>query len=156
MFKTANLQDIRNTSMDDDINATNITLCLYISKLLPSVEAQLMVNEATQYNYKITFDEWYTERHLISDLLIQQDIGSAQQVIFPKYLISAHQTSLRTTTPDKKINIAKFDNLDFRKHYAKIDGQRYPRDSVLRIYEENEYIQQYEDLKLFFRKSIQY
>ena len=32
----------------------------------------------------------------------KHDIGSAQQVNYPKYLISAHQTSLRTTTPNKK------------------------------------------------------
>ena len=61
-----------------------------------------MFNEATQSNYKISFDEWYTERRIVSDLLVQHDIGSAQNVISPKYLISAHQTSLRITTPDKK------------------------------------------------------
>ena len=62
-----------------------------------------MFNEATQNKYKITFDEWYTERRLISDLLVQHDTGSAQQVNAPKYLIIAHQTSLRTTTPNKKL-----------------------------------------------------
>ena len=61
----------------------------------------------------------------------------------PKYLISVHQTSLKTTTPDKKINIAIFGNLDLRKYYVEIDGQRYPRDSVLINYEENDYSQQY-------------
>ena len=72
----------------------------------------------------------------------------------PRYLISAHQTSLRTSTPDKKINIAIFDNLDLRKYYVEIDGQRYPRNSVLMNYEENVYIQQYKDLKLFFPEYI--
>ena len=62
---------------------------------------KVMFNEATQNNYKISFDEWYTERRLISDMLVQVDIGSAQQMN-SKYLISAHQTSLRTTNPDKK------------------------------------------------------
>ena len=113
-----------------------------------------MFNEATQNQYKLSFDEWYTERRIISDLLVQHDIGSAQNVISPKYQISAHQTSLRMTTPDKKINIAIFDNLDLRKYYVEIDGQRYPRDSVLINYEENDYIQQYKDLKLFYREYI--
>ena len=35
-------------------------------------------------------------------MLVQHDIGSAQQVNSPKYLNSAHQTQLRKTTPDEK------------------------------------------------------
>ena len=102
MFKTANLQDIIYTSMADDIDVTINSLYLHIPNLIPSVETQLMFNEATQNNYKISFDEWYTERRIITDLLVQHDIGSAQNVIQPKYLICAHQTNLRTATPDKK------------------------------------------------------
>ena len=126
MFRTANLQDIICTSIDDDINVTIKRLYLYKPNLIPSTETKLMFNEATENNYKISFDEWYTERRLLSDLLVQHDIGSAEEMNSPKYLISAHQTSLRTTTPDKKIFIAIFDNLDLRKYYVEIDGQRYP------------------------------
>ena len=140
--------------MADDINVTINSLYLFVLNLIPSVETQLMFNEATQNNYKVSFDEWYTERRIISDLLIQHDIGSAQNVIQPKYLICAHQTNLRTTTRDKKINMAMFDNMDLRKYYVEIDGQRYPRDSVLINYEEKDYIQQYKDLKLFHREYI--
>ena len=154
MFKTANLQDIIYTSMGDDIDVTINNLYLYVPNLIPSVETQLMFNEATQSNYKISFDEWYTERRIISDLLVQHDIGSAQNVIQPKYLICAHQTNLRTATPDKKINIAIFDNMDLRKYYVEIDGLRYPRDNVLINYDENDYIQEYKDLKLFYREYI--
>ena len=154
MFKTANLQDIIYTSMGDDIDVTINNLYLYVPNLIPSVETQLMFNEATQSNYKISFDEWYTERRIISDLLVQHDIGSAQNVIQPKYLICAHQTNLRTATPDKKINIAIFDNMDLRKYYVEIDGLRYPRDNVLINYDENDYIQDYKDLKLFYREYI--
>ena len=154
MFKTANLQDIIYTSMEDEINVTINSLYLFVPNLIPSVETQLMFNESTQNNYKISFDEWYTERRIISDLLVQHDIGSAQNVIQPKNLICAHQTNLRTTTPDKKINIAKFDNMDLRNYYVEIDGQRYPRDSVLINFEENDYIQQYKDLKFFWKEYI--
>ena len=154
MFKTANLQDIIYTSMADDINVTINSLYLYIPNLIPSVETQLLFIEATQNNYKISFDEWYTERRIISDFLIQHDIGSAQQVIQPKNLICRHQTNLRTTTPDKKINIAIFDNMDIRKYYVEIDGQRFPRDSVLINYEINDYIQQNKHLKIFFHEYI--
>ena len=44
--------------------------------------------------------------------------------------------------------------MDIRKYYVEIDGQRYPRDSVLINYEENDYIQQYKDLKLFWKEYI--
>ena len=139
MFKTANLQNIIYTSMVDDINVTIKSLYLFIPNLIPSVETQLLFNEATQKNYKISFEEWHTERRIKSDLTIQHDIGTANQVISPKYLICAHQTNLRTTTPDKKIIIAIFDNMDLRKKFDEIDCQRYPRDSVLINYEENDY-----------------
>ena len=148
-FKTANLQDIIYPSMADDINVTINSLHLYIPNFIPSVETQLMFIETTQNNYKISFDDWYTARKIITDLLTQHDIGSAQNVIQHKYMICAHQTSLRSTTPDKKIKIALFDNLDLRKYFVEIDGLRYPRDSVLINYEETDYIQQYKDLKLF-------
>ena len=46
-----------------------------------------MFNEATQNNYKISFDDWYTERRLVSDSIVQVDIGSAQQINSAKYLI---------------------------------------------------------------------
>ena len=57
MLKTNDLQDIIYTSMDDDMNVTINNLYLFIPNLTPSVETQLMFNEATQNNYKISFDE---------------------------------------------------------------------------------------------------
>ena len=121
MLKTDDLQDNIYTSMADDINVTINSLYLYIPIIISNVETQLMFNEATQNNYKTSFDEWFTEKRLISDLLVQHDIGSAQKLSSPKYMICAHQTSLRTTTSDKKIKIAIFDNLDLRKYYVEID-----------------------------------
>ena len=140
--------------MDDDKNVTINSLYLYLPNLIPSVETQLMFNEATQKNFKVTLDEWYTERGIISDSFVQLDIGSEQNVSSPKYMICAHQTNLRTTTPDKKINIGLFDNLDLRKYYVEIDSQRYPRDSNLITYVENGYSEQFKKLKLFFKKYI--
>ena len=86
--------------MADDINVTITNLYLFIPNLVPSVETQLMFNEATQNIYKISYDEYYTERRVISDWLFQHDIGSAQQVSSPKYLIRAHQTKTRIDTPN--------------------------------------------------------
>ena len=102
MLKTNDLQDIIYTSMADDINVTINSLYLFIPNMKPSVETQVVFIEATQNNYKTCYDEWYTERRLMSDLLVQHDIGSAQQVNSLEYLIGPHQTSLRTTTPDEK------------------------------------------------------
>ena len=76
-FKTNDLQDIIYTSMTDDINVTINNLYLYVPNLIPSVETQLMFNEATQNNYKISYDEWFTERRIISDTITQLDIGSS-------------------------------------------------------------------------------
>ena len=47
-----------------------------------------------------------------------------------------------------------FDNFDLRKYYIEIDGQRYPRDSSLMFHEQNDYIEQYKDIKLFFKDYI--
>ena len=44
--------------MADDVYVTINSLYLYVLNLIPSVETQLMFNEATQKNYKISFDEW--------------------------------------------------------------------------------------------------
>ena len=154
VMKTADLQDIINTSMTDDINVTIKKLYLFISNPVPSVENQLMFSEATQNNYKIYFKEYFTERRVISDFLVEHDIGSAQQVNSPKYLISAHQTKDRILNPNKNSHIAIFDNLDLRKYYVATDGQRYPRDGVSINYTENDYIDKYRDLKLFFCEYI--
>ena len=84
MLKTNDLQDIIYTSMADDINVTINNLYLFVPNLIPSVETQLMLNDATQNNYKISFDEYNTERRVIKDMIVQHDIGSAQQVNAPK------------------------------------------------------------------------
>ena len=102
MLKTNDLQDIIYTSVDDYINVTINSLYLLVPILIPSVETQLIFNESTQNNYKISFDEWYTERRIISYMIVQHDIGSAQQVNSPKYIICAHQTKDRINDRNKK------------------------------------------------------
>ena len=120
---TNNLRAFIYSSMGDDINVTIFNLYLYVPNLLRSVETQLMFIEATQNNYKISFDEYYTERRVIKDMIVQHDIGLAQQVNGAKFLICAHQTKDRMSAHDKKINNAIFDNLDLRKFYVEKVGQ---------------------------------
>ena len=146
VLKGNDLQDILDTYMGDDISVTIDNLYLFIPNLIPTVETQLMFNEATQNIYKISFDEWYTERRIISDMVVQVDIGSAQQVKSPKCLICAHQTKNRIDSPNKNKNFAIFDHLNLQKHYVEIDGQGYPRDSLLINYEQNDCIEQYKNL----------
>ena len=122
MFKTNDLQYIIYTSMDDYLKVTIINLYLFIPNLTPRVETQLMFIEGLQKIYKISLDEYYTERRVVSDMIVQHDTGSAQQVNSPKYLICAHQTKGRMSTLDKKINIAIFDNLDLLKYNVEIDS----------------------------------
>ena len=154
MLKTNDLQDIIYTSMTDDIKVTINNLYLYVPNLIPSVETQVLFNEATQNNYKISYDDYFTERRLISDMIVQVDIGSSQKVNSPKYLFCAHQLKDRIDTPISTKNVAIFDHLNLKKYYVEIDGQRYPRDSVLLNYGQNDYIEQYKDLKLFFKEYI--
>ena len=94
---------------------------------MPNVETQVMFNEATQNKYKISFDEYYTERRVLSDTITQLDNGSSHKVNSPKYIIGAHQTGTRADAANKNNKIAIFDNLNLRKNYVKIDSVRYPR-----------------------------
>ena len=146
-FKTNDLQNTIYSSMADDINVTINNFYLYVPNLLPNVETQVMFNEATQNNYNISYDEYFTERRVISDMITQLDIGSCQNVQSPHYLIGAHQTRARADTANKNNNNnAVFDHQNLKKFYIEIDGIRYPRDSVLVNYEQNDYIEQYNHL----------
>ena len=140
-FKANDLQKIIYSSMADDIKVTINNLYLYVPNLIPNVETQVMFNEATQNNYRITFDERYTERRIISDTITQLDIGTSQHVNSLKYLIGAHQTRIRADTANKNNNNAIFDNLNLQKLYVEIDSVRYPRASVLKNSEQNDYIE---------------
>ena len=107
-------------------------------------------------NYTITYDSWYTERKISTDgNELQVDIGSAQHINSPKYLTSAFQTEAKKGTPNKNNNIAIFDNVNVRKSFCEVDGYRFPKDAVLTKCHENDYLDQYEDLKLFYIKYVE-
>ena len=154
MFKTNDLQNNIYTSMTDDIIVTIKNLYLYVPNIIPNVQTQVMFNEATQNNYKVSCDEYYTERRVISDMITQADIGSSRQLNSLKYLIGAHQTRARVDTADKINNIAIFDNHDLRKIHIEMDRIRYSRDSVLVNYKQNDHTEQYKNSNLFFKENI--
>ena len=151
-FRTADLQDIIFTSIGDNINVAKNSLFLFVPCLTPNLETQLMCNESNQKNYRIFFDDWYTERRVVSDTITQIDISSAQQVNSPKYLMASHQTEASLNAPNTGINVSRFDNLNVRKYFVEIDSIRYPRDGVITNYNENDYIDQYKDLKFFYKE----
>ena len=70
-------------------------------------------------------------------MIVQVDIGSAQQVNSPKYLISVHQAKDRIDVPNKNKNVAIFDHLDLPKFYVETDSVRYPRISLLKNFRQN-------------------
>ena len=154
IFRTADLQDIIFTSIGDNINVTINSLYLFVPTFTPSTETQLMFNESIKNIYGSFLDDWFTERRVVSDTITQIDIGSAQQVNSPKYLIACHQTAARLNAPNKGLNILRFDNLNVRKYFVEIDSIRYPRDGVLTNYNENDFIDQYKDLKLFYEEYV--
>ena len=153
-FKMNDLQDIIFTTLANDINVTINSLYLFVPILIPNSQTQVMFNEAIMNNYTITFDSWYTERKISNDgRELQVGIGSAQHINSPKYLISAFQTTARTTT-DKNVNPAIFDSNHVTKYFVEIDGARYPKDGVLLNFEENSYLDQYRDIKLFYKEYV--
>ena len=114
-YKMNDLQDIIFTTLANDINVTINSLYLFVPILIPNTQTQVMFNEAIMNDYTITFDSWYTERKISNDgRELQVDIGSAQHINSPQYLISAFQTTARTT-PNKAVNPAIFDDNDVTK-----------------------------------------
>ena len=87
-------------------------------------------------------------------MIVQADIGSAQHVKSPRFLICGHQTENRTNVTNKNKSTAIFDNLDLRKNYDEIDGQRYPRDSLLINYDGKIYTEHYKDIKNCFKENV--
>ena len=153
-FKMNDLQDIIFTTLANDINVTINSLYLFVPILIPNSQTQVMFNETFMNNYTITFDSWYTERKISNDgRELQVDIGSAQKINSPKYLISAFQTNARTTA-NKGVNPAIFDSNHVTKYFVEIDGVRYPKDGVIKNYEGSSYLDQNRDLKLFYKEYV--
>ena len=155
-FKTANLRDIIYTSIADgvQINVTINSLYLYVPFRIPSNDTQRMFNESIQNNYIFFFDEWYTERKIATDETFQVDIGQSQAGDSPKCLICAHQLAKRSDPPNKRNNLSSFDTFGVREYFVEIDDVRYPRDVVFTNYGLNDYLDQYKDVKLFYKEYV--
>ena len=154
-LKKNDLQNIIFTTLANDINVTINSLYLFVPILTPNSETQVLFNESIKNNYTLTFDSWYTERKIVTDGgEFQVDIASSQNTNSPKYLIATHQTEDRVGTANKTNNISIFDNVDVKKYFAEIDGYRYPKESVITNFTENDYLDQYRDLKSFQEEYV--
>ena len=142
-FKTADLKHIIYTTIGDAINTTINNLCLYVPVFPPSAETQTMFNESVKNNSTIAYDVWCTDRNVVNDgLQFQVDIGSTQNINSPKCLIALHQSFDRMGVSNNARKIAIFDNLDVRKCFCGIDGQKNPKDAIITNYIENDYSDQ--------------
>ena len=154
-FKMNDLQINIFTTIAADINVTKNSSFLYVPILIPNPQTQVRSDESITNNYTITYDSWYTERKLsIDGNELHVDIGSAQHINSRKHLIGAFQTENRIGTPNKNNNIAIFDNVKVRKSFCEVDGYRYPKDAVLTKFVENDNLDQYRDLKSFFKEYV--
>ena len=149
------LRKIIFTAIATNINVTINSLYFYVPQLIPNSQTQVLFNENFMNNCTITFDSWYTKRNFSNDgRELQVDIASAQHVNSTKYLIAAFQTNARIGTPKKANNPAVSDTNHVTKYFVEIDGAGDPRDAVLTNFEENSYLDQYRDLKLFYREYV--
>ena len=139
----------------NDVNVTINSIYLYIPSLVPSAEQQQMFNEAIRENFTLSFDAWVTDRKPVNTgNEYQLDIGSASNINIPLYLIVAHQKTQRhnPARPINQFNNAVFDHVDVKRYFVEIDGVRYPKDPVETNFSDNKYLDQYRDLKLFYKE----
>ena len=163
-FRTSNRKrDILYTTLDDeDVNVTINSISLYIPQLIPSPETQVVFNEAISQTFTLSYESWTTDRKPVDTAReFQVDISSGSNINSPLYLIAAHQKTQRpnpanpaNNLPNNRFNNAIFDHVNVRKYYSEIDGIRYPKNPVMVNFAENNYLEQYKDLKLFYKEYV--
>ena len=156
-------RDILYTTLnDDDVNVTINSISLFIPQLKPSPETQVIFNEAFLQTFTLSYESWTTDRKPVDTAReFQVDISSASNINSPLCLIAAQQ---KTQRPDpanpannlynNRFNNAIFDHVDVIKYYSDIDGIRYPKNPIMVNFEENNYLEQYKDLKLFYKEYV--
>ena len=154
-MKTNDSQDIIFTTLGNENNVAINSLYVYEPVSIPNTETQIMFNESMKNINTITYDSWYTERKLSTHgNELQVKICSAQKVNSPNNLIAAFQTLDRVSAHNKTSNIATFDHVNVKKYFAEVDGYRYPRDAVITNFPENDFSDQYGDLKVFYLEYV--
>ena len=86
----------------------------------------------------------------------QLDMGSASNINIRLYMIVAHQKTQyeNPARPTNQINNVVFDHVDVKRYFGEIDDVRYPKDPVETNVSDDKYLDQYGDLKLFYKEYI--
>ena len=154
-------QDIVYTTLGDNVfNVTIFSINLFIPQMIPSPETQVIFNETFSKTSTLSYESWTTDRKPVDTAReIQVDISSASNINSPLYLIAAHQKTQRldaagNVLPNNRFNNAIFDHVEVRKNYSELDGIRYPKKPVMFNYGENNYLEQYKDLKLLYKEYV--
>ena len=154
-LKTVDLQDINYTTLGDNIKVNFDKLFLFVPLFVRDAQIQVMFNDSNKDSLKLSLDSWTSDRKTVAtQLKYHVDIGSAQNINSPKFLIALHQTAARIGVPNEANDVAISDHLDVRKYHVDIDGSRYPRDSVNVDDGLKDYIDQYRALKLFYKEYV--
>ena len=154
-------QDILYTTLgDNDVNVIINSINLFIPQIIPSPETQVYFNEAISKTFTLSYESWTTDRKNVDTAReFQLDLSSASNINSPLYLIAAHQKTERLDDAGNRLsknrfNNSIFDDVKVRKYYAEIDGVRYPKNPVMVNFTENNYLEQYRDLKLFYKEYV--
>ena len=154
-------QDILYTTLgDNDVNVIINSSNLFIPQIIPSPETQVYFNEAISKTFTLSYESWTTDRKNVDTAKeFQLDLSSASNINSPLYLIAAHQKTERLDAAGNRLsknrfNNSVFDEVEVRKYYAEIDGVRYPKNPVVVNFTENNYLEQYRDLKLFYKEYV--
>ena len=163
-LRTSNRKrDILYTTLgENDVNVTINSINLFIPQIIPSPESQVYFNEAISKTFTLSYESWTTDRKPVNTAReFQIDISSASNINSPLYLIAAHQKTQRpdpanpaNNLPNNRFNNAIFDEVEVRKYYSEIDGVMYPKNPVMVNFAENNYLEQFRDLKLFYKEYV--
>ena len=145
---------------DNDVNVTINSISLFVPQIIPSPETQVIFNEAFSKTFILSYETWTTDRKPVDTAReFQIDISSASNIKSTLYLIAAHQKTQRPDPANPANNLSNnrfknaiFDHVEVRKYYSEIDGFRYPKNPVMVNYGENNYLEQYRDLKMFYKE----
>ena len=156
-------RDILYTTLDDnDVNVTINSISLFVPQIIPSPETQVIFIETISKTFTLSYESWTTDRKPVDTAReFQVDISSASNINSLFYLIAAHQKTQRpdpanpaNNLSNNRFNNAVFDHVVVRKCYSERDGIRYPKNPVMVSYDENNYLQQNKDLKLFYKEYV--
>ena len=135
---------------------------MFVPQIIPSPETQYIINEAISKTFSLSYESWTTDRKPVDTAKeFRIDLSSASKTKSPLYLTAAHQKTQRPDFADpvdnlsnNRFNNAIFDLVEVRNYNSELDGTRFPKNPVMVNYEENNYLEQNKDLKLFYKEYV--